>query len=427
MTRLCFGTYFSILSYCKNNTCTKKELVSSTMHSLSNDFNEEDNSLISKIIHGRKNPPKFIIEIGKDFLEDRYIDLIDYFKCEVIKLIDQNKMALMKEALLEVIESDKVIKNDCVVNIITQSTKSQIREKSEDIPTFLAGIFLYVIKYTDNENKYNDVNSLDKIYRKATTSLKPVKKSESTKRQPVSKRIAEETYREVQRFCIKHEKELDLLPLCQIASSINPMHEYVRTMYTDYCLCSKAVKNQILKHNGQLILDFSDDGWVNRCIEIYDKRILESNLCSQSFLYEGAKYLHRAFSRHFALHADYDPYVFKDIRANKNEKFNTKSNLTGLIYNYLWIKDKTPEVQIESPIDILWDHCRNIHEEDVTFWVCQIIISSCSYIEKPGEWGNETDIRNISIGDGITLINSQEDMYLCALLELYKYYYNWKE
>ena len=66
-------------------------------------------------------------------------------------------------------------------------------------------------------------------------------------------------------------------------------------------------------------------------------------------------------------------------------------------------------------------------EYDVTFWVSMMIITTCKYLydrvidlSKP----YEEDITDISLGDSECLIETQEDMYLYALLELYKLQYS---
>ena len=51
----------------------------------------------------------------------------------------------------------------------------------------------------------------------------------------------EETLMEAQKFCLKYEEEMALLPLCQIAYNVDPFHKDVRKMYIDYkCLNSKV-------------------------------------------------------------------------------------------------------------------------------------------------------------------------------------------
>ncbi len=88
------------------------------------------------------------------------------------------------------------------------------------------------------------------------------------------------------------------------------------------------------------------------------------------------------------------------------------------------LKEEKKHKKIEPPLDYVWDMCRNYSEEHVTFWVCMMIISSCyqvcdNYFNNRPEGFNENDVRNINILDHISLIDTQEDMYLYALLELY--------
>ncbi len=127
------------------------------------------------------------------------------------------------------------------------------------------------------------------------------------------------------------------------------------------------------------------------------------------------------------------PYIFKPIYTHKGT-FDYKKhpvNLTGYVYDYLVLKEENKHKKIEPPLDCVWNMCRGYSEDGVTFWVCMMIISSCyqicdNYLNTRPEDFKEDDVRYISLGDHVSLIDTQEDVYLYALLELYINLYNEK-
>ena len=420
MIHLCLGTYLSILKKCKKVSCTQKKLVGSIMELLDKEFAKDDDSMISNLVAGRKNPCETVILSAASYNNIDSIKFSHQFNKNILISLDPNKLAVIQESLISIVESDRTISEDCIIIKSNNISKANIRTSKYSISDLLSGLLLYTLATTDNRNKSKDVKSLDdKFFRGIHKKLEKKKCTKNIK-EPSEKCIAnEETYLKAQEFCINHEKELDLLPLCQIANAINPMHNYYRKMYTDFCKCSREVKKYILEHNSQISLKFDKPGWVNRCVETYENRIIETKICTHTFLYEGAKYFHQAFYRYSNMRIHFDPWVFNDLYTKK------KCNLASFIYNYIELKKNKSKRRINPPLDDLWNHCcqMTVDESEVTYWVCHMIISSCYLIEEKPTWGDENDIRNISLGDGEMLIQTQEDMYLYALLELYKYYY----
>ncbi len=232
-------------------------------------------------------------------------------------------------------------------------------------------------------------------------------------------------FQQAQAFCIEYEEYIEFLPLCQIASSVNQFHKYVRQMYTDYCKCSIAVRTKILEINDCRILDFSDKAWIDKSVSLFDKVIHERKLCTVNYLYDGAKYFHRAFERYAGYHVEFDPWIFNPLIKFENPIFGTelKCNLYRCIADYLELLKDNPEYDDVPPLDAIWAYCRdgNTPEPDVTYWVCMSIIASCSQLVDQSI--DDNDLYYVDLGDSEHLINTQEDMYLYALLELYKLYY----
>lgn len=426
MSKLCLGTYLTIIIRCKVASCTQKALVGVIMHSLDSRFDETDDSLISNIVAGRKNPPDYIVESGAEYTEEDYQGLVNYFEEKVLNLINPSKIKLLQNALFYVIENDDDIADESVVEVISKTKKSDIK-KSDDTSTLLAGLFLYILKTTDNIKREKSVRELsDDFFKRMKKGI--VNKRKKNPRKNVD---PDAVYQDAQAFCIDYEDEIELLPLCQIAAFVDPLHKHVRQMYTDYSKCSKSVRKKILELKDVKQLDFSDEEWVEKSLHKFDSRIREKKLCTVQFLYDGGKYFHRAYESYSSIAVDFNPYIFESPMKVKS-KFvpkDLKCTFSTVVRDYLELKHNKSRRKLEPPIDAMWAYCMdsNVPEENVTYWVCMMIIATCYWLD---DWEdgvqtpyNEDNIANVDLGDSECLIETQEDMYFYALLELYKFYY----
>lgn len=431
MSKLCLGTYLTILKQCKSKSCTQKKIVGNIMHCLSEKFDETDDSMISNLVRGEKNPSDEVRERAQEIIEDRYCKIVEHFSDKVIPFLDPNEYELIRSSICDVVINDKEIKDETVVDLVSGTTKDNLEMKDTDLVSFLAGIFLYVMKFTNN-------SKCQEYVKQVNDCLKEINKKNTDKPKKNSAKVQdEEVYLVAQTFCIEHEKELELLPLCQIAYFKAPLHKNIRNLYTDYNKCSDRVKKKILELKGFKELDFTDENWIDRCIHLYEKKIEEMELTTKKFLYDDAKYLHRAFAPYSDFVIDFEPYIFD--RIDKSETIDKliggkelKSSLGDYIADYLWYKKNKPEQKMIPPMDKLQDLCNwgECPEDKVTFWVCKFIIASCYHIEpsvfrdnKVGQAYEEEDLINISLGDSEYLIERQEDIYYYALLQLYKCFY----
>lgn len=205
-------------------------------------------------------------------------------------------------------------------------------------------------------------------------------------------------------------------------SILNPMHKYVREMYTEYCKCSVAVRKKILELNDYRNLEFSDENWIAKSVDLFDKKIHDKKLCTVNYLYDGAKYFRRAFERYSEYPVEFDPWIFEPLIKYESPLFDKerKCNLYAYISDYLELLESGSEINGAPPLDVMWAYCSNgsVPEEKVTFWVCMAMIAVCPQLVDDVDDGD--DICGVNLGDGIDRIDTQEDMYLYALLELYK-------
>ncbi|MCQ2530129.1 MAG: hypothetical protein MJ086_02585 [Lachnospiraceae bacterium] len=235
----------------------------------------------------------------------------------------------------------------------------------------------------------------------------------------------EETLMEAKRFCLKYEDEMDLLPLCQIAYDVDPLHRDVRKMYTDYKLSNSKVRRKIMELKEIPILDFADKKWKEKCINRYNTQIHEDGLTTKEFLYEGAKNFHRAYERYSGYEiVDFDPRIFdRPFSGGMAQAFlkDRPTNLCNYIIDFYWYKKEEPEHYVEPPMDYLWHLCDlgGCSENELTYWVCKFIITS-SYQMVGDGFPIDEKWCNVSIDQ--ELIHTQEDMYYYALLQLYWLY-----
>ncbi len=437
--KLCLGTYLKIIVHCSNRE--QQDIVRKIMHYFDGEVENYNNVKISKLVGGINNPSPQIKKMAQDIKKDEYEDVSEYFK-EVIVMLDPNKNTLLRSVICDVVMKDNTIENDTIVDLISGTKKINLEKANTDLASFLAGILLYVMINTKNNNCNQFVKELNDEYF-----------------EQINKKIADRASRKnidsnddkidfgvwkfcldnekwvdlaAREFCTDNEKEIELLPLCQIAHFIDPNHKNIRNIYTNYNKYTDEVRKRILELKGVKELDFADKNWIDRCICLYEKRITEMELATNEFLYEGAKYLHRAYQRYSDYEMEFDPYIFDKI--DKTETIDklwggNKTSLGGYIGEYLFHKKNRPEQMLVPPMNKVQDVCNwtVCSEYEATFWVCKFIIESCYHIQPSAfidNKGIETyNIADLGIGDSEYLIQRQEDMYYYALLQLYKCFY----
>ncbi len=435
MSDFCIGTYLKTMVFCMSNSCDQKQLVGAIMHSINTDFDETDDSKISNIVAGRKNPPKYIIGPARKYMSEDYDKLVDYFEDEVIPLVDPNKTTLLEWAIKKIINEDDSIEGSTVVDIISSETKDNMLISGGELGTFLAGTFLYALINTDNNGKTKSVKEIDDTFFLDIDTLRERKETKSVRGAVSSE--SENDAIEAKKFCMEHEEEIELLPLCQIAEFIDPNHKNVRHIYTDYKLCSEAVKGIMLESKNVRRMDFSNTSWIGESLEELDKRIHELKLTGKcEFLYDGGKYFHRAYQRYADKGIkEYDTRICKSLYDSKSiimltGKKARKTDLGFYMDQYLWTKKNYPRKRPKPPMDYLWEvaDLGRCDEEEMTFWVCTFIIESCyliaGYGKKIEDLPVADDNKTIGIGDSYWILNTQEDLYFYALLQLYEVFYH---
>jgi len=142
MKILCFGSFAIVLKLCKVSSVTQKRLVGAILMSVNDqyDISQEDDT-VHKLIKCERNLSDNVT--GKILTVDNK-NVADYFKRNVVPLIDPNKRKLIILALCDIIAEDGTIDAATVVDKIDNLTKHQVVSATKFyFADFLAGVFLY--------------------------------------------------------------------------------------------------------------------------------------------------------------------------------------------------------------------------------------------------------------------------------------------
>lgn len=221
-------------------------------------------------------------------------------------------------------------------------------------------------------------------------------------------------------FLIDNDEEIEYLQLAEIASQLNLKRKHCRNLITRYLRCSGKLQQEILRQANTLNIKIS-------MIEVQQALIdlqvdLEKNHFGRNILYDGAKYLHRAFERWSNKPIDVvNPYIFDNLK-----RYSKQSAILQLFPDYevslsCYMRDylQTKELEIDKnkiipPIDMVFQECDlgTCDESIMTFWIMRIIIDACYTIKEVPR----KDLLDES------LIQTQEDMYYYTLAVLCQTY-----
>ena len=164
MVKLCFGSYAMVLKICKAAPVTQQNLVLSLLCSVCSSFyiQHDDYRTVHSLIHGHSNIPTDV----KVYVEDvKEPEVADYFRNNIIPLLDPNQWGNIILALKDIIAADTTIIDGCELDLLNHHTKSEILIRDSFVlADFLAGLFLYVVRYTDNRGQEENIRSITDEY-----------------------------------------------------------------------------------------------------------------------------------------------------------------------------------------------------------------------------------------------------------------------
>ena len=124
------------------------------------DIREDDNA-VALLVHGRNNLSKEVTL----FLDDVYSSLSSKFSSSVLPLLDANKRANIILAFKDILREDTQIEDATEIELLNHLTKADILKRESFVfCDLLAGMFLYVAKYTDNHDKKEYIKEITDAY-----------------------------------------------------------------------------------------------------------------------------------------------------------------------------------------------------------------------------------------------------------------------
>lgn len=188
---------------------------------------------------------------------------------------------------------------------------------------------------------------------------------------------------EADRFLIDNEAERDYLPLCVFASNLHRHERHTRNIYTNFCRCSKELQNKILEVAEFKCRVIEGTEWLDKAMDMLKTDIKKYHL-GRDYLYDGAKYFHRGFTRYrdSEWNYSYKP-LFKPIVENKRWKAFTGTDLISIssyvddYFYYCIEKHDADKVKGDPlpPIDYLWESqdLGAVEEDIVCGWMMEIV------------------------------------------------------
>lgn len=257
-----------------------------------------------------------------------------------------------------------------------------------------------------------------------------------------NKRYKTDVEYQARKFIIDHgDNDILYLPYCVIASGVNRHHKHIRQIYNDFDALPNDVQKEVLKQAGYDYQLIESSDWIDKGIkEIED--FAEKYDFGNTFLYDGAKYFHRAFTKHSsALTSNYHELepLFDDklgwnspetIKIAQTNKLSFSLYLESFYRAFVLNDETLTKKDTIKPLDYLAaiKDFPNCDEEKLCFWIMESVCELAALVlrTRHGGYFNEVFIKG-EISRGDALPETFEDKYYEALMYLYTLYLDKKQ
>jgi len=427
----CLGCILSSVYFGRVNGKKQKEIAYMFYRSINKNQDEVSNEDASNIVRGVKNPSGYVIdELGK-LTEDDYDGIVHFFEENIISLIKENDRNYVIKNIIYMINADDNIGQDTIVDVINKISKKDISVEDVEPASFLAGVYIYALKNTKNNQdgkiKEYTKECWDKVVNgemiNDLTSVDGTKSLQSYRTREIDM-FDEKIEQQATAFCIEHDEEKSLIPLCQIAKITNQTHKHKRNMYNEYCASTKSVQNRVLEmKNVDFIIDEKEDLWWSKYLGKFEDDYSKYQLGTEDIKYIFVQYFYKLFEYADKSISKYTEPIFpvKVKTAVSKMAPDFKHDVRGLIGEYIFYSkmDEYRDV-LERPMNYMWNYLNfgNCSEYDLCVYIALFIIGTCY------------EIPNEDLGKGLFVyeapsifeIDTAEDLFYLTLLILYETY-----
>ncbi len=429
----CIGYIISTVVSCKANGYTQAKIVTQFMKSINPGHDDIDAGSASHIANGDKNPSIYVMDALAKLTPDDYEKVVSRFKKNILCMIKENEINLLRDMLILIIKDAKEIKDDNVVDIIGGLRKSDLNKGIKDIASFLAGIFVYALKNTKNNVGGYVKNDVKKYRERVLSSYKLIidetEKPLVTNFVPQSGKSREvelmegRIEQEANAFCIKYDEKKSLIPLCQIVHITNPTKKHFRKMYNEYCASTASTREKILELNDIPKIDLNDKDWWYDYFDRFRDDYIKFGLGEERYLHVFGEYFYQLLNCGSQSIVMYLDHVFPiNIRGKMFGFAGYKHDIFGVIDEYFYYsKYEKYKNKLEPPMDFFWRELNlgGCDECMLEIILALFIIGTCYSLPQPS---NPDIPERIYHAPSSRDIETAEDLFYLTLLVLYETY-----
>ena len=162
MKKMCFGSFATVLSKCRAPSVTQKEFIGRMLLVVNPRYDiTTDDVAVSALVRGKNN----LSDDVTLYLDGLPASFPNIFAETVVPMLDASKKSNIVLAFKDILAEDVDIPGDTVIETISQITKADFLTRDSIVfVDLIAGLFLYVAKYTDNHNKKKFIEGITDTY-----------------------------------------------------------------------------------------------------------------------------------------------------------------------------------------------------------------------------------------------------------------------